>query len=305
MKPTIRLLANPDWEIDEKAAKFTSPPSDIDPPDSELWFTTEVHDGSISASVTPIHGERTENMGGYEFRECAFLFRGTKDGYYAAGIGGFAHKYFIAKVHAPKWEKLDEQGRVQDLKVEQTHNLQVKFFKDRITLFDNGVQRASAKDHEYSTGICGIRTNRTNARFEKVDITGGPKCFVVMPFRRKLNAVYRVIQQTVEEHGLECLRADQKHDSKPIFEDIEKLIDAAEVVIVDFTDKNPNVCFEAGLATALKKPLIFLSQSKKDVVFNVKHIRTFTYSHPSGTDKKLKRVLKLALKDTLEKLRQQ
>jgi hypothetical protein len=311
MKPSIRLPANPDWKIDKKAAKFTSPPSNTQPPDSELWFTTEVRNGSLSASVTPMHGEMSPNMGGYEFCECAFMFRRTQDSYYFAGIGGFGRKYFIAT--APQWNVLNEDGRVQDLKTGQTYNLRVEFSEDHIKLFEGNVLVLSVRDGAYTSGICGIRTNSTHARFEKVDIAKSTharfekvdiaepskKCFVVMPFKQGLDNVYRVIQETVEEQGIECLRADQRHVSTPIYKDIENLIKEAKLVIVDLTDKNPNVYFEAGLATAWGKPLIFLSQSAKDLAFDVQHMRTITYSNAIGGEKKLKEDLKRAVIETL------
>jgi hypothetical protein len=297
MKPSDCLPAKPEWKIDLKAAEFTSPPSNTQPPNSELWFTTEVRDGSLSASVTPMHGEKSLNMGGYEFCECAFMFRRTQDNYYVAGIGGFGRKYFIAK--APQWQCLNEDGPVQDLKPGQTYNLRVEYSEDHIKLFEGNVLSLSARDGDYSSGTCGIRTNSTHAKFENLDIARPQKCFVVMPFRHGLDNVYRVIQETVEGQGIECLRADQRHVSTPIFKDIEDLINGADVVIVDLTDKNPNVYFEAGLATAWGKPLIFLSQSAKDLAFNVQHMRTITYCNAIGGEKKLKEDLKLAVIETL------
>jgi hypothetical protein len=301
MKPSGCLPTNAAWKNNLAAAEFTSPPSNTKPPDSELWFTNEVRNGSLSASVTQIHGEwEPEHCGGYEFSECVFIFRRTQEGYYAAGIGGFGNRYFIARV-AQEWKSLNLGGRVQELERGQTHNLRVEFFKDHIKLFENDVLLLSARDGSYSSGICGIRTNRTEARFEKVDIAEPPKCFVVMPFKQELDNVYRAIQETVEEQEIECLRADELKVATPIFKDIQKLIKDAKVVIVDFTGGNRNVYFEAGLATAWEKPLIFLTQSKKDLAFNVEHIRTITYSYAFGTEKKLKADLKLALKETLSK----
>jgi hypothetical protein len=38
--------------------------------------------------------------------------------------------------------------------------------------------------------------------------------------------------------------------SRPVVEDLKALIAQADLVIVDFTGKNPNVYYEAGLADA-------------------------------------------------------
>jgi len=66
-------------------------------------------------------------------------------------------------------------------------------------------------------------------------------------------------------------------------------------VIVDFTGKNPNVYYEAGLADAWKKDWIVLAQSTEDLTFDVQHIRCIQYSNTMGADVKLQTALESAL----------
>ena len=66
-------------------------------------------------------------------------------------------------------------------------------------------------------------------------------------------------------------------------------------MIVDFTDKNPNVYYEAGLADAWKKDWIVLAQSTEDLTFDVRHIRCIQYSNTMGADVKLQAALENAL----------
>ena len=56
---------------------------------------------------------------------------------------------------------------------------------------------------------------------------------------------------------------------------------------VDFTGKNPNVYYEAGLADAWKRGWIILARSSDDMTFEVRHIRSIRYSSTMGADKKL------------------
>jgi hypothetical protein len=113
----------------------------------------------------------------------------------------------------------------------------------------------SVIDDSYRAGFCGLRTNRTEARFGDVDITfARPRCFVIMPFAPELDFVYQVIKETVEQHGAKCERGDERLVSEPI--DVKDHIASADLVIIDFTDRNPNFYFEAGMAVGLRKTLI-------------------------------------------------
>jgi hypothetical protein len=59
------------------------------------------------------------------------------------------------------------------------------------------------------------------------------------------------------------------------------------------TDRNPNVFYELGLAHALNKEVILLTQDINDVPFDLRHFRIIVYQDSiSGADK-----LKSTLKD--------
>jgi hypothetical protein len=108
-----------------------------------------------------------------------------------------------------------------------------------------------------------------------------------------------VIKKCVEEHDIKCERADERFISEPIVQNVKSKIASAEIVIVDFTGRNPNVYFEAGLADAWKKKWIVLAQSKADLAFDVQHVRAITYSNSMGADENLKEALRRALQQTL------
>jgi hypothetical protein len=299
MKPNKYTALSADWDANLKTAAFSSPSKDSGP-NQMIVFSDRVQDGTISASVTPISGQPDENWG-YELRECAVLFRyHDREHFYLAGIGGFGMKFFIAKVSASEWRLLDGIGLAGSLKSREQYHLAVGFSGDRITLFHNDVPILTAIDSTYSEGLCGLRTNRTEAVFKNIDIQAvRPKCFAIMPFDPQLDSVYRVIKDVVEQHGMDCLRADERFISEPIIEDVKRQIAAAKLVVVDFTNKNPNVYFEAGLADAWKKPWIVLAQSIHDLAFDVRHLRSIIYSQ-SDADSGLRKNLEQALKEIME-----
>ena len=58
------------------------------------------------------------------------------------------------------------------------------------------------------------------------------------------------------------------------------------VVIADLTGRNPNVFYEVGLAHAISKDVIMLTQSMEFVSFDLKTLRCITYEFtPRGMEK--------------------
>jgi hypothetical protein len=78
-------------------------------------------------------------------------------------------------------------------------------------------------------------------------------------------------------------------------DEVKKQIAEADLVIVDFTGKNPNVHYEADLAEAWKKDWIVLAQSSDDMTFDVRHIGSIRYANTMGADIKLREDLKQAI----------
>jgi hypothetical protein len=103
-------------------------------------------------------------------------------------------------------------------------------------------------------------------------------CFVIMPFSGSFNDYYqKILKPTIENCGLKSIRADEIYGVKPIIEDIAECIINAEIVIADVTDKNPNVNYELGMAHALSKQVIIISQKIDDIPFDYRHIRAIIY----------------------------
>ena len=103
----------------------------------------------------------------------------------------------------------------------------------------------------------------------------------------------------MEAIGLDCTRADEVMISRPVVEDLKGLIAQADLVIVDFTGKNPNVYYEAGLADAWKKKWIVIAQSSDDLTFDMRHIRMILYSNKMGADILLRQNLSKAIRETM------
>jgi hypothetical protein len=130
--------------------------------------------------------------------------------------------------------------------------------------------------------------------FEKTEIKVDQKlCFVIMPFTEMLNPIYEsIIKPVLKDLKYTALRADEIFTSKPIIDDIWTNIKKAKFLIADLTDRNPNVFYELGLAHALAKEVILLTQNLNDIPFDLRHYRIIVYQDSiSGADK-LKSTLK-------------
>lgn len=98
-----------------------------------------------------------------------------------------------------------------------------------------------------------------------------------MPFSMEFTRVYEAIKRSTSECSLRCLRADDIWEDTTIVQDIFNLIFRAQVVVVDFTAKNPNVMYETGIAHTLGKHVVPISQSLDDVPFDMRHHRVLKY----------------------------
>lgn len=105
-----------------------------------------------------------------------------------------------------------------------------------------------------------------------------PTCFVISPFGDPFDDYYeKIFKVAIEKAGLRAARADQIYGTGAIIDDIFSQIDSAQIVICEATGKNPNVNYELGVAHALQKPAIIVTQSLADVPFDYKHLRVIPY----------------------------
>jgi hypothetical protein len=130
---------------------------------------------------------------------------------------------------------------------------------------------------------------------KKIDV------FVLMPFNAKMEKVYtNHIKKMGEELGVTILRADEIFSPKPFMEKVWEGICAAQIVLADCTEKNPNVFYEIGMAHAVGKKVVLITRSDKDIPSDIKHFDYIPYIYdPEGVEtliEKLRTFLKLHFK---------
>lgn len=121
---------------------------------------------------------------------------------------------------------------------------------------------------------------------------------VMSPFAPQFEGVFTAIKQAATWHGFKCLRAKDIWDHSSVIQDVFGLIFRAHIVVCDFTDKNANVFYEAGIAHTLGKHVVPITQNPQDIPFDLQHHRYYRYlNNGEGLDQ-----LSKALRDRFKAL---
>ena len=111
------------------------------------------------------------------------------------------------------------------------------------------------------------------------NMTRKASAFVIMPLSDEFNSVYTdFIQDSLDEIGYDVERASDIESQRNILSDILEKIYTSDLIIADLTSVNPNVFYELGLAHALRKPVILLTQDIEEVPFDLQSYRLVEYS---------------------------
>jgi hypothetical protein len=100
---------------------------------------------------------------------------------------------------------------------------------------------------------------------------------VMTPFAPPFEAVYESIALAGSSIGMRTLRAKDIWEHSSVIQDVFSLIYRAHIVVCDFSDKNPNVFYEAGIAHTLGKHVIPITQNPADIPFDLQHHRYLRY----------------------------
>lgn len=132
----------------------------------------------------------------------------------------------------------------------------------------------------------GMAMHRKDGLLEVKPIFGAPSrdpqfrshAFMIMPFADKFRAVFTDhIRPTVEQIGVTIKRGDEYFSENSIISEIWSAIYQVDFVIVECTDRNPNVYYELGIAHTVGKPSILLTQDINDIPFDLRHLRIIEY----------------------------
>jgi len=120
----------------------------------------------------------------------------------------------------------------------------------------------------------------TELRWISVDVWGlMGEIFVSFPVESRFDSVFETIRNVAARQKLVAIRIDQSSAiSAPIHEAIHRRLRESRLVIADITGNNPNVLNEIGIAQALGKPLVLITQDNPESApFNIRNLLLHTY----------------------------
>ena len=100
---------------------------------------------------------------------------------------------------------------------------------------------------------------------------------VMRPFKPEFDPVMKALENACEGVSMRCLDVNMEWVESEIIQDIFSLIFRSSVVICDFSEKNPNVFYEAGIAHTLGRSVIPIVQDSADIPFDLVHHRYLKY----------------------------
>lgn len=104
-----------------------------------------------------------------------------------------------------------------------------------------------------------------------------PKVFVITPFNDDFLALYNELKRIFEE-DFDFTNAGDLDNQQNILQDIVDGIYRANVIIADLSGLNANVFYELGLAHAMNKKVIIITQDLGELPFDIKSYRANEYS---------------------------
>lgn len=120
--------------------------------------------------------------------------------------------------------------------------------------------------------------------------------FVLTPFHSKYDDVFEVVKRVCEKADIRCIRGDEQNFKGDIFSHVLSNIIKSKVIIANLSGRNPNVLYELGIAHALDKTTILVSQLLDDLPIDIKSKRIVVYKEPKDLESTLPVELLKAMK---------
>ena len=271
-----------------------------------------VRDGIVRAKVTFETDKLDRGTAGI-----LLGYEGQGSEYVVVGLGGFKRSYSVIE-YAPDsgWRSVRGVASIQDLKPNQAYELEVVQRGQSLVLSVNNVR---VFEHVLSRPLPGNQLGLfafkdIPIRFQDVSVQRTEaRLFVAMQFSEPFDTLYReVILPTATALGFQVVRIDEVVGPGIIFQDIQREIAEAKVIVAEISPRdpqkrepcsqNPNVMYELGYAQALNKPTILLARRGCDLPFDIRSYRVVFYDDSIGGKPEVERNLENHLKAILKEL---
>lgn len=183
-------------------------------------------------------------------------------------------------------DRLSLERQIADLNIRLTRSLER--FEDVNHLLIDGQKRVrlfsgSAIDPQSFLESLSIDSNELEMDRNLV--------FVLTPFHPSEQRTYSAIVEGLSEFGIRVVRGDEESSRGDILSHIIRQMLRARIVIANVNTRNPNVMYELGIAHALGKDVVMVSNSDAEMPFDVNSRRILFYTDHKELVEKLRREL--------------
>lgn len=114
----------------------------------------------------------------------------------------------------------------------------------------------------------------------------------LMPFNKRFDKTYDIIKKSCKHCNFECFRSDEPVTPGSILRQIVEMILEAQIIIALIDGRNPNVFYEIGIAHALGKNVILVSDyNDSQIPFDLRSNRFVLYHGEKELGEKLTKTL--------------
>jgi Nucleoside 2-deoxyribosyltransferase len=223
-------------------------------------------------------------------------YRSPEQHYAFAELGAARSAYCIGEFASGfGWRPLAATGERENLRPGQSYSLEISVQGQELRMMVDDVpviQHLLSKPLEgRQVGL--IAAGAAGISFSEFAVSGErPSAFVAMEFTEPFDTFYgEVIHRQAEDAGFRVVRIDEKAGPGVIFQDIQREIEQADIVIAEITPANPNVFYELGYAHALGKPTILLARRGAQLPFDIRSYRVVFYNDTIGGKSEVERSL--------------
>lgn len=224
-------------------------------------------------------------------------YHSESGGYLIVGLGSFDQAYSISEfIPATGWVRRRAAGSIQNLRFHQEYRVTATQKGQRLSL---AVDDVPVLEHLLASPPAGnqlgvFAMSKSPVVFRDFAVLRkAPTAFVAMQFGEPYDTIYRaVIRPKAQALGFDVVRIDELNRPGIIFQDIQRKIEDAKVVIAEITAPNQNVYYEIGYAHALNKPTILLAQRGRELPFDIRSYRVIFYDDSIGGKPLVERTLR-------------
>jgi len=184
----------------------------------------------------------------------------------------FNEKYNLEKARSD----VDKLLELNQLKLHIQNNGEAKVVSSLKTFISTELDSVNTPEKVITFSPSVFKVPNKEQNFKLISVMM-PFNAVMMPFNTSFRGTYEAIKRVADYLNLDCYRADDIWENTTFIQDIFDLIYCAQIVIVDFTGRNPNVMYETGIAHTLGKTVIPITQSLDDIPSDLGHHRAYKY----------------------------